>query len=77
MFAQRTDAERARERRLHANDSDEVEDEARDEPGEDADADDDVVPSNQLHFTWSPQNHVKSLIHMDGKGLMNAVLYSI
>ena len=38
---QRTDAERARERRLHANNSEEIEDEARDEPGEDADADDD------------------------------------
>jgi hypothetical protein len=41
VFRPQTDAERAQDRRLHANDSEEIEDEARDEPGEDADEDDD------------------------------------
>ena len=38
-FRRETAADRARDRRLHADDSEEVEDEARVEPGEDADTD--------------------------------------
>jgi hypothetical protein len=41
MFAQSTDAERARERRLHANDSDEVEDDDDDDVDEGQDFDED------------------------------------